>query len=58
MRQGNVKPHLVGEKINLRTATLQDKEKIFKWLTASNLTKEMMGLPNFPVPRISVPPNF
>ena len=39
---------IIGDKIQIRPATLQDKRKVFDWLTNSNLTKEMMGLPNFP----------
>lgn len=39
---------LVGEKIKIRPATQLDKRKVFEWLTNSNLTKEMMGLPNYP----------
>jgi RimJ/RimL family protein N-acetyltransferase len=34
--------------LTLRPATLQDKGKIFNWLTNSNLTGEMLGPPNFP----------
>lgn len=43
---------IFGEKIKLRPATPQDKRKVFDWLTNSNLTKEMMGLPNFPDSKI------
>ncbi len=39
---------LRGEKIELRPAVLQDKWKVFDWLTNSNLTKEMLGPPNYP----------
>jgi len=36
------------KKLTLRPATLEDKTRIFNWLTNSNLTKEMLGPPNFP----------
>lgn len=39
---------LTTEKLTLRPAVLQDKRKIFDWLTASNLTSEMFGPPKFP----------
>ena len=41
-----------GDKIKLRPAILNDKIKVFDWLTNSNLTKEMMGPPNFPEAKI------
>lgn len=43
---------IIGDKIKIRPATLRDKRKVFDWLTNSNLTKEMMGLPNFPDAKI------
>ncbi|MEW6652940.1 MAG: GNAT family N-acetyltransferase [Bacteroidota bacterium] len=39
---------IIGEKIKIRPAAINDKRKVFEWLTNSNLTKEMMGLPYFP----------
>ena len=48
----NMKELLVGEKIKIRPATQYDKRKVFEWLTNSNLTKEMMGLPNYPDAKI------
>ena len=39
---------LTGEKTILRPATLNDRRKIFEWLTASDLTPELMGEPTFP----------
>jgi len=39
--------------LKLRLATMQAKEILFKWLTTSNLTNDMLGPPNFadnPVP--------
>lgn len=47
-----MKNNLVGEKINLRPSTIKDREKIFNWLTNSNLTREMIGPPNFPDSKI------
>ncbi|NQU86163.1 MAG: GNAT family N-acetyltransferase [Mariniphaga sp.] len=47
-----MKHYLTGEKIMLKPATVQDREKIFLWLTKSNLTKEMMGPPNYPDSKI------
>jgi len=41
-----------GNRIQIKPATLNDKRKVFDWLTNSNLTKEMMGLPNFPDAKI------
>lgn len=35
-------------RLTLKPATLEDKQKIFIWATASNLTSEMLGPPNFP----------
>ncbi len=35
------------DSIKLRPANLHDKRKVFEWLTNSNLTKEMMGPPNY-----------
>lgn len=40
------------DSIKLRPANLHDKRKVFEWLTNSNLTKEMMGPPNYPDSRI------
>lgn len=34
--------------LTLRPAILQDKKKIFNWLTNSNMTREMMGPPEYP----------
>jgi RimJ/RimL family protein N-acetyltransferase len=48
----NMKEFLVEEKIIIRPATLNDKIKVFEWLTNSNLTKEMMGLPDYPDAKI------
>jgi len=39
---------LTSDILTLRPATLQDKTKIFNWLTSSSLTSEMLGKPNFP----------
>jgi len=39
---------LISERLTLKPATLQDKEKVYKWLAHSNLTSEMLGAPNFP----------
>ncbi len=39
--------YLTGKKIILKPSTMQDREKIFLWLTKSNLTKEMMGPPDY-----------
>lgn len=39
--------------LTLRPATLQDKRSVYNWLAHSNLTREMLGPPNFsdnPVP--------
>ena len=47
-----MKELLVGERIKIRPTTLHDKRKVFEWLTNSNLTKEMMGLPNYPDAKI------
>ena len=47
-----MKQYLTREKIKLRPATIQDREKIFLWLTKSNLTKEMMGPPYYPDSKI------
>jgi len=40
--------YLTGNILSLRPASLQDKSKIFNWLTNSNLTSEMLGPPKFP----------
>lgn len=40
------------DNIRIRPATLSDKRKIFNWLTNSDLTKEMMGPPNYPDSKI------
>ncbi|MBK8955230.1 MAG: GNAT family N-acetyltransferase [Saprospiraceae bacterium] len=34
--------------MKLRPARLDEKNKIFNWLTQSDLTQEMMGVPNYP----------
>ena len=39
---------LISEKIELRPASIEDKRNVFDWLTRSNLTKEMLGEPNYP----------
>ena len=39
---------LENEILKLRPAGLADKRKIFNWLSHSNLTAEMLGLPLFP----------
>jgi diamine N-acetyltransferase len=42
-----------GQNISIRPATANDRRKIFEWLTQSNLTKLMMGPPDFsdqPIP--------
>jgi RimJ/RimL family protein N-acetyltransferase len=39
--------------LKLRPATLQDKRNVYNWLAHSNLTREMLGPPNFsdnPIP--------
>lgn len=41
-----------GKRICLNPATQADKRKIFEWLTQSNLSKEMMGPPNYPDAKI------
>jgi RimJ/RimL family protein N-acetyltransferase len=43
-----MKHYLTGKKIILKPASMQDREKIFLWLTNSNLTQEMMGPPDYP----------
>ncbi len=43
---------IIGEKIKIRPADINDKRKVFEWLTNSNLTKEMMGHPNYPDAKI------
>jgi len=40
--------HLTSKRLTIRPTTIKDKEKIFYWLTQSNLTSEMIGPPNFP----------
>jgi diamine N-acetyltransferase len=37
-----------GECISLRPATVHDREAIFNWRTSSDLTRFMLGAPNFP----------
>lgn len=34
--------------VSLRSTTIADKKKIYTWLAQSNLTREMLGAPNFP----------
>lgn len=34
--------------LTLRPATIQDKERVYQWLTQSDLTREMLGPPYFP----------
>lgn len=41
-----------GERVVLRPAVESDRQKIFEWLTASDLTKYMMGPPNYPESKI------
>ena len=41
-----------GEKIKIRSAIINEKRKVYEWLTNSNLTKEMMGLPFYPDAKI------
>jgi RimJ/RimL family protein N-acetyltransferase len=43
---------MIGHRIKIRPATLSDKRNVFEWLTNSNLTKEMMGPPNYPDSKI------
>ena len=43
---------IYNKNIKIRPATLMDKRKIFDWLTNSNLTEEMIGLPNYPDSKI------
>ena len=45
---------IIDNKIQLRPATLEDKRKVFDWLTNSNLTIEMIGLPNYPDAKIPI----
>ena len=40
--------HIAGKKVVLRPATLADRKLIFEWLTCSDLTKQMMGPPDYP----------
>ena len=47
-----MKELLIGEKIKIKPTTISDKRKIFNWLTNSNLTKNMIGPPNFPDSKI------
>ena len=42
----------VSDRIRIRPANLGDKRRVFEWLTNSNLTKEMMGPPNYPDSKI------
>ena len=44
----NMDELIISETIKIRPATINDKRKVFEWLTNSNLTKEMMGLPYYP----------
>jgi len=37
-----------GNKINLRPATLNDRENIYEWLANSDITSSIMGPPDFP----------
>ncbi len=37
-----------GKKVKLRPATLADRRPIFEWLTNSDLTRLMMGPPDYP----------
>jgi RimJ/RimL family protein N-acetyltransferase len=46
--------YLIGENVKLRPAIILDREKVFQWLTNSNLTKEMIGPPNFPDHKIPI----
>ncbi len=42
-----------GEKVNIRPAKPEDRRKIYKWLTQSNITSKMMGPPHYtdhPIP--------
>src|SRR5690606_17099975 len=43
-----MKELLAAERISLKPAAPSDKKKIFDWLTNSNLTAKMLGMPNFP----------
>ncbi len=49
-----MKHELTGKKVLLKRATIHDREKIFLWLTGLNLTKELMGLPNYPDSKIPI----
>lgn len=49
----NDKMVIKGSIITLRPAIISDREKIFKWLTESDVTSSMMGPPNYsdhPIP--------
>lgn len=37
-----------GQIVRLQPAVIGDREKLFKWLTQSDVTASMMGPPNFP----------
>ncbi len=39
---------ILGKKIRLRPARKADRRKIFLWLTQSDVTPSMMGMPNYP----------
>lgn len=41
-----------GNRVNLRPATLDDRQQIFDWLTNSDITKLMMGPPTYPDSKI------
>ncbi|MCF8358456.1 MAG: GNAT family N-acetyltransferase [Prolixibacteraceae bacterium] len=42
----------IRDNIKIRAAYPDDKKRVFDWLTKSNLTKEMMGPPNYPDSKI------
>lgn len=48
----STKEYNIADMIEIRPSTLNDKRKVFGWLTNSNLTKEMMGPPNYPDAKI------
>ncbi|MFH1851228.1 MAG: GNAT family N-acetyltransferase [Candidatus Neomarinimicrobiota bacterium] len=37
-----------GDKIRLRPALAKDRKKVFRWLTASDITNHLMGPPDYP----------
>ena len=39
---------LTGKTVTLRPATVNDRQKIFEWLTQSDITSKMIGPPDFP----------